>query len=96
MPAIVAQNTLGLARGAGGVQDIERVGRQYGDTIRLRAIGLRALNRIHPVEIASGDHPGRAFGALQHQAGIGLVRREFDRPIQQRLVGHDPARFQPA
>ncbi len=55
MPAIVAYDTFRYARGAGGVEDIERIGGEYRHAIGgfFRRHGLSA--QLFPVVIASGD-----------------------------------------
>ena len=48
------------------------------------------------VMVAARRHGGGQHGALQDQARFGLMRAEGDGGVQQRLVGDDAARLQPA
>ena len=53
MAAVVADDALRLARGAGGVEDVQRVGRFDRDT----ADGIRAGHRVVPVDVAQHRAP---------------------------------------
>ena len=52
--------------------------------------------RLGPVEIAASNHCGLLLWALQDEAGVGLVRRESDCLVEQRLVLDDAAGLEPA
>ena len=86
MAAIVAHHPLGPSRRARGVEDVERIGGRHRDRIvrRRRRLGFRQI-------VVAPRDQFSAFGiALQDQAGIGLVRRQRDRRVEQRLVFHHP------
>src|SRR5258708_22610554 len=95
MPAIVAYDTFRYARGAGGVEDIERIGGEYRHAIGgfFRRHGLSA--QLFPVVIASGDEFARLLRPLQDDAGLRLDAGKFYGLIQQPLVLHDAARPPP-
>ena len=48
------------------------------------------LERV-PVDVAAGDQVGGGLLALEDDAEVGLVRREVDRGIEERLVAHHAA-----
>ena len=58
--------------------------------------GAAAASAVVQVVVAPRGQRGAQRVALQDQAGLRLVRRQADGGIQQRLVGHHPARLQPA
>ena len=97
MPAIVAHHALRNAGGAGGVEDVERIGRQHRHAGR-GSCRLRARRGAIP--------PSRDRGpAMRSQACCGRCRMmqasrldagEFDRLVEQRLVLHDAAGLEPA
>ena len=94
--AIVAHDALGLAGGAGGVEDIERIGcgdRHAGDFARSR-LGRRDCIRV--VDVAAGRKIAVVLRALQDDAALDLVAGEIDRAVEQRLVGNCAAGFEPA
>ncbi len=91
VPSVVADHALGLSGGAGGVEHIERVRREDRQARRGVAGRLGLGGRRRPVVIAPGDHAGLALRPLQDEAGGGLRRRDADRLVHQRLVGHDAA-----
>ena len=85
MPAVVAHDALGIARGAGGVEDVERVGRGDGHA----AHRLRLRHDVGPGLVAAGRERRLKLGPLHDDAALGLVARALDRLVQQRLVGDD-------
>ena len=56
----------------------------------------RVVARLRPIVIAAGDERGFRLRALQDQAGIGLVLRQRDRLVEQRLVMDDAAGLETA
>ena len=82
MPAVVAHDAFRAARGAGGVQNVERRGCRHRDT----GGRLRAADRLAPVEVAVFGQRGRRHRPLIDDAVLGLVRRHLDGAIEQRLV----------
>ena len=86
VPAVVAHHALGLARGAGRVEDVERVGGLDRD-----AAGLAAARAWHrrwrpPSRGRARDHRRLGHGPLQHEDGLRLVLGEVDGGVEQRLV----------
>ena len=95
--AIVAHDALGPAGGAGRIENIERVGRRDRHAIVGRAgINERVIAHRGPVAVAAFDQCGLHLRPLQNQTCIGLMRRQRDGFIEQRLVGDDAAGFEPA
>ena len=90
--AIVPHHALGLAGRAGGVEDVERVERADRDAIRR----LGAGHGLVPIDIAPFHHRGLAFRPLEDDAEFGLVLRQLDGAVEQRLVFHDPSRLDAA
>ena len=82
MPAIVVDDALGLARGAGGVEDIEGIGGEDRHAVARAGSG----HRIVPVGVAAGDQRGGRHGPLQDDAMLDLVGRHLYRAIEQGLV----------
>ena len=95
--AIVAHHALGPAGGARRVENVERVGRFDGHAIVGRAgVDERVIAHLRPVAVAPGDHRRLRLRALQDEAGVGLVLRQRNRLVEQRLVGDDAAGLQAA
>ena len=96
MAAIVADHALGHAGGAGGVENIQRIG--GGDRRARRALagGHRVGAQRRPIMVAAFDQVGLELRALQDDAGLRLMRGERDRLVEQRLVGHDAVDFDAA
>ena len=90
--ARVAHDPLGLARRAGGVEDVERVGRFH----RHAGVRLGGGLGFQQVAVAPGREVAGPLRPLQDQARLGLVRRQGDGGVEQRLVGNHAARLQPA
>ena len=88
----VAHHPLGLAGGAGGIENIQRVVGVDRHTVNRR----RRSHRRRPVEVPARHQRSLLHRPLQDDAGGGFVRRQPDRLVQQRLVGHHPARFHAA
>jgi hypothetical protein len=85
--AVVADHALGLTRRAGGVEDVERVGRRNRHPVdRAGARHLRV-----PVVVAPGLQLGGLLPALQHDNGLGLVPGDAEALLQDRHVGDDAA-----
>ena len=87
MAAVVADQALGTAGRARGVEDVERVG--GGD--RNAVVGRGGGFCVQQVVVAVGGEFGAGGVSLEDQAGVGLVRGERDRGVQQRLVFHHAA-----
>ena len=85
VPAVVAHDALGIAGGAGGVEDIERVGGGDGHAVRQ----LRPGHRVGPGLVAAGRERRLQLGPLQDDAALGLVAGEVDRGVEQGLVSDD-------
>ena len=96
MAAIVAHHAFRFARGARGVEDVERIGREHRHARRgfFRGDGFAA--QFGPVVIAAGDEIAALLRPLQDDAGVGLDAGKFDRLIEQRLVVHEAAGLEPA
>ena len=90
--AIVAHHALGLARRAGGVEDVERVQRAYRHAIRRLGFG----DGLDPVDIAPLDHRRLALRPLEDDAEFGLVLGQLDGAVEQRLVFHHAPRLDAA
>jgi hypothetical protein len=88
----VAHHAFRIAGGARCVEDVERIGRLH----RHAAVRRGALDGLHPIEIATGDHRRLALRALQQDYPRHLVRRHLDRLVEQRLVLDDPVWFDTA
>ena len=95
--AVVAHHALGPPGGARGVEDVERVGGRDRHAIvhRVRRYN-RLVARLGPVEVAASNQRRLLLWALQDEAGVGLVRREPDCLVEQRLVLDDAAGLEPA
>ena len=91
MPAGVAHHALGAAGGAGGVEDVERVGGGDGDRVHR----FRGGDQFLPVEIARAQFGGRGL-ALEHHDVLGLVGGGLQRLVDDLLVVDDPGRFDAA
>ncbi len=91
MAAIVSDHALGNAGGAGGIEDIERVGRQHRHAIgRPRGGGeLVPIMVARLGMVAPGDQLGPAHRPLQDHAMLGLGAGFGDRGVEQWLVGDD-------
>ena len=85
MTAVVADHALGLARGAGGVKDVKRIGRQNRNAIDR----LGAFHGFAPIDIAPLGQFGLRLRALQNNAAVGLVFGQVDGAVQQRHVFDD-------
>ncbi len=92
MAAIVAHHALGTAGRAGRIQYIERVGGRDRHGVVRGGGGLR----FQKVVVTAGRKLGPRGLALENEAGFRLMRGEADRGVEQRLVFHDPPRFEPA
>ena len=92
MAAIVPHHALGLARRAGGVEDVERVERADRNAVRRLGGG----HGLFPVNVAPFHHRGLTFRPLEDDAEFGLVLRQLDGAVEQRLVFHDPSRLDAA
>ena len=82
MSAVVADDALWLAGGAGGVQHVQRVGR--GD--RHRVDGLRIGHQLAPVVVAARERLARALLALQDHARGRCVFGDVECGVEHRLV----------
>ena len=97
MAAIVAHHALRAPGRSRGVEDVERIGRLDRHAIVDRAgVDERVIAHLGPVVVAAGDQRRFRLRTLQDEAGVGLVLRERDRLVEQRLVGDDAARFEAA
>ena len=73
--AVVAHHALGDAGGAGGVEDVERIGGGDGDALAGLGVVDRVLPGFAPVVVAAFDQRGLACGRCRIEAGLGLVLR---------------------
>ena len=89
MPAIVAHHAFGDAGRARGVENVERIGGEHRHAIDRFLLGVMA--QLRPIVVAPGHHGGLALRPLQDDAAIGLVARERDRLVEQRLILHHAA-----
>ena len=90
--AVVANHALGLAGGAGGVEDVEGIGGRD----RHAVVRLGARHGLHPVDVASLDEVAWCGFALEDDAGARLVGGEIDGAVEQRLVVDHPTRLDTA
>ena len=90
--AVVAQHPLGLARGAGRVEDVERVRRIHFHPAARGAGRLPVL----PIKVAWRIERGRGLLALQDDAVARLVGGALHRGVKQRLVGDDAVKLDAA
>ena len=91
--AVVAHDPLGTARGAGGVEDVERVGRLHGHAAGAgRGVGVHDRGPVH----VALPHRGDGLLALQDDAVLGHVAGPLDRRVEHRLVLHHPGRLDAA
>ncbi len=96
MAAIVAHHAFRDAGGAGGVENVERVGGEHRHAFGGLGVFDRVLPDFAPVVVAALDQRRLALRALQDQAGLRLVLGEFDRLVQQMFVGNDAGAFDAA
>ena len=92
VPAIVADDPLGLARRPRGVEDVERIGRRHRHAVDRR----RRRDGLVPVDVAAGDQLRGSGLALEDDAEIRFVAGDLDRLVEQRLVMDHPAGLDPA
>ena len=90
--AVVADDPLRLPGRAGGVEDVERIGRLDRDALRR----LRAGDRLRPRNIPPADELRLERRPLEDDAALRLVGRQVDRRIEQRLVGDNAVGLDPA
>ena len=86
--SVVAHDSLGLTRGAGRVEDVERVGRSH----RYALDGLRTGDELTPVDIAL-PHRRDRLGSLKNHRCVRLVLGELKGSVEYRLVFHDATRL---
>src|SRR4029079_15649612 len=91
--AIVAHDALGRACATGRVEDIERVGGPYGDTLSTETLRFSLSDEPCPIVVATRVQLRRSNPALQDYAALGLVDRNLDGSVEKRLVGDDAARL---
>ena len=96
VPAIVADDALGLAGRARGVDDVERVGGgdRHAFDVALRIARLADMLGI--VEVAPRQQDADQLLALQDQALLRRILGQRDRLVEQRLVGDYAARLEAA
>ena len=94
--ADVAHHPLGDPGRAGGVEDVERIGRSQIRAWRPLARGFGGLDQRGPVVVAPLDHPRGDLRALEDDAVSRLVPGKADSEIEQRLILHDAARLDAA
>ena len=92
MPAGGAHDAFGLACGAGGIKDVERIGPADRHAFGRCGRGLQVL----PVEIAALDQIGLCLLSLQDNGEFRFVLCQLDRAVQQGFIGDHPARLDPA
>ena len=90
--AVVAHDAFRDAGRSRRIEDVERIGRLDGHALD----GGGARHEIAPLEVAALHERRRRLRALQDHTALGLVAREVDRPVEQRLVRDDPAGLDPA
>ncbi len=83
--AMVADDPLGLAGRARGVEDVERV----GGLDRHAVDRMSGLDNFGPIQVAAGSQLGRHLRPLQDDGVPGLVRGSLDRAVEQRFVRDD-------
>ena len=93
MAAVVADDPLRLARRAGGVEHVERIGRRDLDALG-RGDRVAAHHR-RPVDVVLPEL-GLHLLALEDDAVVGLVGAAPDRRVEHRLVGDRPVRLDAA
>ena len=76
-PASVTYHAFGLASGARGVEDIERIIRIDGHTFN--RLGL--VHHLQPVQVAPLNHLSTEHRALQNNAVLRLMLSQLDRMI---------------
>src|SRR3954447_8238032 len=96
MPAIVAHHAFRNARGARGVEDVERIGCEHRHAVGGFFGGDRFIAQACPVMVATGDEIAAMLRPLQDDAGPRLDAREPDGLVEQWLVLHDAAGLEPA
>ena len=77
MPAVVAHDAFGIAGGAGGVEDIEGIGRGDGHAPHR----LRRRYDLVPGLVAAGRERRLQLGPLYDDAPLRLVARALDRLV---------------
>ena len=92
VPAVVAHDPLRLPCGAGGVEDIKRIGRLHGHAVG----GLRVTQEILPVHVAARLQFRPQLRPLQQNDEFRRMIGLGQRVVEQRLVGHDTIGFQAA
>ena len=92
----VAHDALRTARGAGGVENIKRVGRGHGLARGLEGPAPRRFHQNFVVVVAALDKLRRMLRALHENAIIGFGGRNLDSLVEQRLVLHDAVRLDAA
>src|SRR5450755_3854649 len=92
VPAGVAHDSLCLTGRARRVQDVQRIGGIDG-----HASGrLGAGHGVGPRDVTVGMKLSLELRPLHDEAALGLVLDQLDRRVEQRLVGDQPARLDPA
>ena len=90
--AVIAYNPLRFAGGAGGVENVKRIGGIYRHALGRRGVG----HQLVPLIIPPGDQRSVLLGAFQDNTIVRLVFGELNGFVEQRLVGDYPAGFNPA
>ena len=94
VPALIADDALRLPRGAGGVEDVERIGRRHLDAGR--RFEQTGFHDHRPVQVATLDQVRGQLRPLQDDAVVGLVPRPVEGGVEHRLVRDHLAGLQPA
>ena len=89
--ADVAHHAFRHAGRAGGVEDVERIGRGEIGAGRALARGFGGLDQRCPVMVARLVHPRRDLRPLEDDAMLRLGLRQADRQVEQGLIFHDAA-----
>ena len=89
MPAGRPDNAFRHPGGTRGIKDIDRIVGVDLDTVGRRAIAVRR----RPFHVPTVDQRRLKHRALHDNAGVRLMRRSLNRPIQQRLIVDHPARL---
>ena len=77
--AVVAHHAFRNAGRAGGVEDVERVGRQHRHARRALARLARGIAQARPIVVAAGSERGFALRPLEDDAGLRFCFCQIDR-----------------
>ena len=92
MTTVIANNPLGLTGCAGGIEDIQRIGRCDGHAL----MGLRLGHNSGPIDVPPLNQRSSLLRPLQDNTTIGPMRGQLNRLIQQGFVGNHTVRLDAA